>query len=225
MILNDRSSYSHAPDNPSNVFDMALNSCPSLSNNLPKFLLEIDLVVHVEVLVVREARTMLSKEGPFFWCLGLPCSGLSLTLNVLVYPMAVELVVEYTLRLGGKVEGVLCSSFTVMSQPRQWPMDQTSISERIRAKIYLPPFEQLFLTFQHRLHACPMGPTQEGSFNQLQLSHGYNTISGYHIWRWRTHHWMDELFKPHPCLFIKLAFWLSLWSDLVKSDISTADNS
>ena len=35
---------------------------------------------------------------------------------------------------------------------------------------------------------------------------------------------MDELFKLRPCLFIKLAFRLSLWSDLVKSDISTADD-
>ena len=181
MILNDRSSYSHAPDNSSNVFEMALNSCPSLSNNSLTFFLELDLEVCVEVLVTREVRTMPSKERPFFWCLGLHCSGLSLTLNASVYPMAAELVVVYTLHLGGKVEDVSGSSFTVMSQPRQQPVDQTSISERIQAKIYLPLFEQLFLTFQHRLHACPTGPTQEGSFSQLQLSHGYNTISGYYI--------------------------------------------
>ena len=101
MILNDRSSYSHAPDNSSNIFEMALNSCPNLSNNSPKFFLELDLVVHIEILVVCEARMMPSKEGPFFWHLGLPCSGLSSTSNVLVYPMAVELVVKYTLCLGG----------------------------------------------------------------------------------------------------------------------------
>ena len=181
MILNDRSSYSHATDNSSNVFEMALNSCPSLSNNSPTFFLELDLEVRVEVLVTREVRTTPSKEGPFFWRLGLHCSGLSLTSNASVYPMAAELVVAYTLRLGGKVEGASGSSFTVTSRPRRRPVDQTSISERIRAKTYLPPFEQLFLSFQHRLHACPTGPTQEGSFSRLQLSHGYNTISGYHI--------------------------------------------
>ena len=181
MILNDRSSYSHAPDNSSNIFEMALNSCPSLSNNSPTFFLELDLEVRVEVLVTHEVRTTPSKEGPFFWRLGLHCSGLSSTSNASVYPMAAELVVAYTLRLGGKVEGASGSSFTVTSRPRRRPVDQTSISERIRAKTYLPPFEQLFLSFQHRLHACPTGPTQEGSFSRLQLSHGYNTISGYHI--------------------------------------------
>ena len=129
MILNDRSSYSHAPDNSSNIFEMALNSCPSLSNNSPKFFLELDLVVRVEVLVMHEARMTPSKEGPFFWHLGLPCSGLSSTSNALVYPMAAELVAEYTLCSGGKVEGVLGSSFTVVSQPQWWPVVQTSISE------------------------------------------------------------------------------------------------
>ena len=115
MILNDRSSYSHAPDNSSNVFEMALNSCPSLSNNSLAFFLELDLEVHVEVLVTREVRTMQSKKGPFFWCLGLHCSGLSSTSIALVYLMAAELVVGYMLHLVGKVEGVSGSSFTVTS--------------------------------------------------------------------------------------------------------------
>ena len=48
--------------------------------------------------------------------------------------MAAELVVTYTLRLGVKVEGASGSSFTVTSRPRRRPVDQTSISERIRAK-------------------------------------------------------------------------------------------
>ena len=115
MILNDRSSYSHAPDNSSNVFEMALNSCPSLSNNSLTFFLELDLEVCIKVLVTREVRTTPLKEGPFFWRLGLHCSGLSSTSNASVYPMPVELVVAYTLCLGGKVEGVSGSSFTVMS--------------------------------------------------------------------------------------------------------------
>ena len=151
------------------VFVSTSNSCPSLWSKSPTSFLElefeaVDLETCVNFLVAHEMVTASNRpwDGPVFWCLASPSPGMHSRSNKAMYPMAEESVVEKTLHLCMvKAEGDLGSSLIAGSWTQWRPVNNIGMNHLlVWMEGNLPPLEQLFLIFQQRLHAWPMGPVQ-----------------------------------------------------------------